>query len=396
MESFFINISLPIFVSFVFSTLIFYYLYSFKDKEPHLKIYTHLFLTFVFSGIFLIFNKNNILIEDFFLFFSFILFLSFIFFTYKKYGTNLDIFNFILIGFYFCNFIFYYLIFNYSIVFENLSETFILNYIIILILIALIFFHKRKNSNNNLVFYSYLVLVFYQLIHIFYQGPFDYWMELSSIFVFFLLHLIHAKEQVYSPLIKRLEILKIQSNRQNAKLPEHIRRQFQIMEHNKAKLMDMAYTDKMTGVLNKDRITSTINDLIKDKRVNVFSIMMFDIDDFKQINDTMGHLVGDECLINLAKISNESIRKNDFLGRYGGDEFITILSGLDAYETKVIAERFRLKISRETEPKFTVSIGVSSYPEDGITFKELILNADKALYISKEKGKNKVSHAKLY
>ena len=62
----------------------------------------------------------------------------------------------------------------------------------------------------------------------------------------------------------------------------------------------------------------------------------------------------------------------------------------------MIAERFRSKVAQQTKPKFTISIGVSSYPEDGKSFKELIQAADKALYLSKERGKNRVSHAKLY
>ncbi len=73
-----------------------------------------------------------------------------------------------------------------------------------------------------------------------------------------------------------------------------------------------------------------------------------------------------------------------------------MLPNLDAFEAKMIAERFRIKISQQTKPKFTISIGVASYPEDGKTFKELIETADKGLYLSKERGKNRVSHSKLY
>ncbi len=92
-------------------------------------------------------------------------------------------------------------------------------------------------------------------------------------------------------------------------MPEHIRQKFQIMEHNKAKLMDMAYTDKMTGVANKEKLVSIIRDLINDNRIEIFSILMFDIDNFKIINDNTGHLVGDESLVTMARLDEDSIRK---------------------------------------------------------------------------------------
>jgi diguanylate cyclase (GGDEF)-like protein len=193
-----------------------------------------------------------------------------------------------------------------------------------------------------------------------------------------------------------MEKLENQAKKQTAELPEHIRQKFQIMENTKAKLLDMAYTDKMTGVVNKDKLTSIIRDLINDTKVEKFSILIFDIDNFKFINDNMGHLIGDESLISLARLGEDSIRKNDYIGRYGGDEFVIVLPALDAYGAKMIAERFRSKVAQQTKPKFTISIGVSSYPEDGKSFKELIQAADKALYLSKERGKNRVSHAKLY
>ncbi len=247
-----------------------------------------------------------------------------------------------------------------------------------------------------MVFYSYFLPLIYSFSKIFFDGVTRELFCTASIAVFFIIHFINAQRQVYTPLLKKLADLESQKKNQEALMPEHIKQKFQILEHNKAKLMDMAYTDKMTGVSNKDKVISQIKDLIKDPRVNIFSILMFDIDNFKTINDNLGHLVGDECIISMARLAEESIRKNDFIGRYGGDEFIIVLPNLDAYEAKIIAERFRQKIAQQTKPRFTISIGVASFPGDGLTFKELLESADKALYISKEKGKNKVSHVKLY
>lgn len=390
-----ITLPLPIFISFVFSLSIFFYLFTFKEKNAPLKIYNHLFLTFVFSGFFLIFS-DNILPTNFLLSSSFIIFLVFLIFTYRKYGDNQDLLYFILIIFYTLNITFYYLLIKHNSIFINFSSGNITYYLITLVLVFLLVIHKKTKTENNIIFFSYVLLLTFYLINIFYSALLNPWINVVLLISFFSLHLINSYQQAYSPLIRRIKKLKIQTNRQTAELPEHIRQQFQIMEHNKAKLMDMAYTDKMTGVFNKDKITSLIKDMIRDSRVNVFSIMMFDIDDFKKINDNLGHLVGDESLIDMAKLGMESIRKNDYIGRYGGDEFLIILSGLDPYETKVIAERFRTKIASRSKPNFTVSIGVASYPEDGKTFKELIEAADKALYLSKKRGKNRVSHLKLY
>jgi diguanylate cyclase (GGDEF)-like protein len=122
---------------------------------------------------------------------------------------------------------------------------------------------------------------------------------------------------------------------------------------------------------------------------------MFDIDNFKTINDSLGHVTGDLCLKNLAVIASNNIREVDFLGRYGGDEFIIVLPSLSENEAKFVAERFKNKVNENSNPKFTVSIGIATYPRDGQTVKELISVADKGLYKSKSKGKNSISHGSL-
>lgn len=395
MENPYVSLPITIFISFVFSCLIFYSLYIFKNKKPYQRIYNHLFISFLLSGIFMIFN-NKLYSEDFILSFSFTIFLFFLTFTYRSYGENHDLLYFTLISFYSINLLFYYMLVKYSSILLAFSETNILNYIIILLLVVLFIIHKKNKVENKLIIASYILLLTYFSLEIFIYNPINLWINLALLTSFFILQLIISYKQTYSPLIQKLEQLKKQTNKQNAELPEHIRQKFQIMEHNKAKLMSMAFTDKMTGVYNKEKIISVIYDMIKDPRVTVFSILIFDIDNFKKINDNLGHLVGDECLINLTKIGLSSIRQNDFLGRYGGDEFIMVLSTLDPFEAKIIAERFRTKVAATKEPHFTISIGVGSYPDDGTSFKSLVESADKALYLSKERGKNKVSHIKHY
>jgi diguanylate cyclase (GGDEF)-like protein len=119
---------------------------------------------------------------------------------------------------------------------------------------------------------------------------------------------------------------------------------------------------------------------------------MFDIDNFKKINDTHGHITGDKCIKNLMNICRNSFRGDDVIGRFGGDEFVILLPGTSPVKAYLVAERFRKNVEQTKDPHYTVSIGVASYPLDGKNSKGLISSADKALYISKEKGRNMVSH----
>jgi diguanylate cyclase (GGDEF)-like protein len=123
---------------------------------------------------------------------------------------------------------------------------------------------------------------------------------------------------------------------------------------------------------------------------------MFDLDHFKSINDNLGHIVGDKCLKSLSYMVRKHIRDFDLFGRYGGDEFIIVNPNTNLKHSRIIAERLRQEVERTENPHYTLSIGISTYPEDGRTVKELILSADKALYISKDKGRNAVSHKDLF
>jgi diguanylate cyclase (GGDEF)-like protein len=158
----------------------------------------------------------------------------------------------------------------------------------------------------------------------------------------------------------------------------------------------MSKIDLLTRCFYKITILNIIEKLISSKKEYVFSLLMFDIDNFKTINDSLGHITGDLCLKTLANIASNNIREVDYLGRYGGDEFIIVLPSLTENEAKFVAERFKKKVSETSNPKFTVSIGVATYPYDGQTVKDLITSADKGLYKSKSTGKNTISHASLF
>lgn len=170
------------------------------------------------------------------------------------------------------------------------------------------------------------------------------------------------------------------------------KRVFEI-ERSNERLLEISKTDMLTKTFNKVTILNAIEKLIISKKQDFFSILMFDIDNFKTINDSYGHVTGDMCIKILANIASNNIREVDYLGRYGGDEFIIALPALSENEAKFVAERFRKKVSEGTNPKFTVSIGIATYPYDGQSVKELISAADKGLYKSKSAGKNCVSHA---
>ena len=157
-------------------------------------------------------------------------------------------------------------------------------------------------------------------------------------------------------------------------------------------IREKSQKDPMTKALNRHGLTSEINDLIRDSSVKIFSIAIFDIDHFKTINDTKGHIIGDECLKFLSYTFMINNRKTDVLGRYGGDEFILIMPHINAPAAIEICERMRETVQAKSTPKFTISMGVATYPYDGKSFTTLLEVADKGLYTAKENGKNRVGY----
>lgn len=160
----------------------------------------------------------------------------------------------------------------------------------------------------------------------------------------------------------------------------------------------ISITDDLTGLFSRRHAMEICEtELARSKRYeHAFALLMIDIDHFKAVNDTHGHQVGDQVLRHLSGVFRDSIRKCDYAGRYGGEEFIILLtqSGLD--DGVEVAERIRLAASElELDGKggtfsFTVSIGVSSYPEAGSDIQDVINNADEALYEAKKQGRNRV------
>ncbi len=367
---------------------ILFYFYSFKEKTMNQKIFGLSFLSFIFAVFFLYKYSQGIYTDSFLFSLAAFIFLLFLISSYRDYSKNQEIYYLINILFYLTNFLLYYGLYNYPHLFVRITNGNYLTWSLFPLAGVLLFLQFKESKKADFFLFSFLCLPLILLM----EEKF----VLPLMAVFFLLNFIYVRQILYLPLLEKNKILEEKVRKREADLPEHLREKFQIMEHNKAKLMDMAYTDKMTGVYNKDKIVSQIRDTIKDKRVKNFSIIMFDIDNFKRINDNLGHLIGDEAIINIARIGEKAIRGQDSIGRYGGDEFIILLPNLNAIDAKVIAERLRKKIESDSQPHFTISLGVASYPDDGQSFKELLEAADQALYKSKERGKNRVSHLSLY
>jgi diguanylate cyclase (GGDEF)-like protein len=155
--------------------------------------------------------------------------------------------------------------------------------------------------------------------------------------------------------------------------------------------------DGLTGIYNHAFIVEALKDEVeRSKRYgSLLSIALFDIDDFKKINDTYGHLAGDAVLQKLAELLKASLRAIDIVGRYGGEEFLAILPETDGINGYSVAERFKEKIESETfvsgevEIKITISGGVAHYAY-GMDVNKLIKVADDNLYSAKRKGKNRI------
>ena len=171
-------------------------------------------------------------------------------------------------------------------------------------------------------------------------------------------------------------------------------------EHIKA----LSYTDGMTGLHNYRFFRLRIKEeMSRTRREGSFiSLLIMDVDHFKNYNDTLGHPAGDEVLRKVSSILKKSVRDNDIVARYGGEEFAIILPGADKEGAFSLAERIRDKVEKtefykeEVQPngKITLSIGIGTFPEDAVTEDDLISNSDKALYHAKNTGRNKVVDTK--
>jgi diguanylate cyclase (GGDEF)-like protein len=201
----------------------------------------------------------------------------------------------------------------------------------------------------------------------------------------------------FSYLSVLLIILLIASNKwKMATYIEKINNQRNNLKKSEKKLFRMAYYDSLTGLHNRewfiDHLDKAIHTAQKDN--SLFGVIFIDLDSFKAINDTIGHSFGDQILRILASQLSSRLREGDAIARFGGDEFLIMVSNInnreELYEiTDQIMNVFQTPISLQNIEYFiTASVGVAVYPEDGLDAETLIKNADIAMYIAKNKGKN--------
>lgn len=165
-------------------------------------------------------------------------------------------------------------------------------------------------------------------------------------------------------------------------------------------LKKTSVTDPLTHVYNRRYMQGYLSKEVKrcQRYEKELSVVMLDLDDFKAYNDTYGHLQGDVALQELADLLKGSCRSADIVARYGGEEFVIILpetslagalSVIGKVREMVCGHHF-LGFNAKRDEGLTASFGVASFPEDGLTARELLLSADKALYLAKTSGKNKL------
>lgn len=167
----------------------------------------------------------------------------------------------------------------------------------------------------------------------------------------------------------------------------------------RAKLREQALTDPLTGLYNRRHVFAGIDQQLKryERYAEIFSIILIDADHFKHVNDNYGHSTGDATLRLIAKVCTAAVRKIDVVGRFGGEEFIILLPHTRADEATVVAERIRSdmgKLSREMldgAVLVTLSLGVAEVGPQAADFNKLLAAADKALYMAKNSGRNRVA-----
>jgi diguanylate cyclase (GGDEF)-like protein len=164
-------------------------------------------------------------------------------------------------------------------------------------------------------------------------------------------------------------------------------------------LEKLSLTDGLTGLYNRRHLMGTLATEVQRSRRQrrAFTVLLADVDKFKQYNDTHGHLAGDAALVKVAEVFRRTTRAVDCVARYGGEEFVVMLLECPIATAALVAERIRARVAEQDlgEGKLTVSIGLAEYPDGGDTPEELIATADAAMYQAKSSGRNKVVVAGL-
>ncbi len=158
----------------------------------------------------------------------------------------------------------------------------------------------------------------------------------------------------------------------------------------------LSTVDPLTGLFNRTFFFAAVErEIARSARSGRgFCLLMMDLDELKQVNDRHGHFIGDRVLRGVGEVISEGVRRIDTAARIGGDEFVVLLPETDVTGAYVLAEKIRIGASElsvpGTDARTSLSVGVVSYPGDGRTSDDLMVNADQAMYSSKRSGKNRV------
>ena len=159
------------------------------------------------------------------------------------------------------------------------------------------------------------------------------------------------------------------------------------------RLNELAMRDPLTGLLNRRGFEARL--LAQDEEP-IIGVGVFDIDDFKVVNDQHGHKVGDEVICHVARLMLNSVRQQDIVARFGGEEFVCLLKGMTASQAQKFAERLRKNIAKQkhtsAELNITVSVGLCKW-QSGEGLDQVLKRADDALYEAKEGGRNQTVKA---
>lgn len=171
-----------------------------------------------------------------------------------------------------------------------------------------------------------------------------------------------------------------------------------ILESARSAAERVANTDMLTGLPNRRHTLAILDQVLCEARQQgtPLAVAIFDIDHFKQINDSHGHAAGDDVIRRVGQRAKASLREEDLVGRFGGEEFVCILRGRSALSAELVAERVRKAVQTDSEsgdgPGATISIGLAIFADEE-TPQDLLQRADKALYMAKRGGRNRLQMA---
>ena len=199
-------------------------------------------------------------------------------------------------------------------------------------------------------------------------------------------------------LLSENERLVTQLKEANQNLENQVARRTEELSQANQRLAELAMTDPLTRIANRRALFQRFQEEIDraDRYNRPITIAIADVDHFKSFNDMEGHVCGDEALKKIAAILSTNLRKTDFLGRYGGEEFLILMPETPVNVALEIATRVRIAVEntlfqgKHKSAYLTISLGIACFPQHGRTSKLLVEKADQCLYEAKESGRNRI------